>query len=58
MHPPLSTSTPRQPLPDPSFDRQRRRARLLAKARQLRRLARNNSDLWLAQQYEAAATLL
>lgn len=56
MYPQLSPGTPAQPTQQPS--RAQRRARLLDKARRLRRLARNDSDLWLAEQYEIAATLV
>ncbi|GGO81207.1 hypothetical protein GCM10011348_19730 [Marinobacterium nitratireducens] len=58
MHPQIVTSTPHQPLHGLSGERRRRRIRLLEKARQLRRLARTEADLWLAEQYEAAAALL
>jgi len=56
MYPHLSPGTPAHPPKHPS--RALRRARLLEKARHLRRLARNDSDLWLAEQYETAANLV
>ena len=58
MHPQIPSLLPNRPLRGHLPSRDQRRARLLDKASQLRRQARNDSDLWLAEQYEIAAELV
>ncbi len=53
------TSAPRQTTPVAAQQtRSQSRQRLLRRARDIRQQARSAADLWLAEQYEAAAELL